>query len=384
MLKKISEEQRKIAGITIIALTVSIVILIILAGISTNLILGKNGLIKRAQEAKDKSEEHSKNEEIERQELYNAWAGGTSGGTVVKKAHLSATAKVTSPAANGSKYGLGEQIEFEINITNESNLTCSNITVWIKRKETGEYYWAPNSDMAEIGNLKPGETRNIQFSYNVCEQDIENYRTITYEAIINGMTEETNIKIDTVTVESDSALVNNVNLERWMQIINPASDVMYDGTEHKWIPKLKNDLGEVLVEGTDYTVSYSTTDFTNVTGIIEVVITGKGIYKQTLTQTYEITKRPATFTSASVERPYTGEALTCDKVEMEGILEKDKDKISFEVTGSQADIGNSANAFEYQFSDKTIEKNYEITKVVGTLKVISDRVPTTPTVPMTK
>ena len=69
---------------------------------------------------------------------------------------------------------------------------------------------------------------------------------------------------------------------------------------------------------------------------------------------------------------------------MEGILEKDKDKISFEVTGSQAETGNSANAFEYQFSDKTIEKNYEITKVVGTLKVISDRVPTTPTVPMTK
>lgn len=253
MLKKISEEQRKIAGITIIALTVSIVILIILAGISTNLILGKNGLIKRAQEAKDKSEDHSKNEEIERQELYNAWAGGTSGGTVVKRAHL----------------------------------------------------------------------------------------------------------------------------------INPASDVMYDGTEHKWIPKLKNDLGDVLVEGTDYTVSYSTTDFTNVTGIIKVVITGKGIYKQTLTQSYEITKRPATFTSASVERPYTGEALTCDKIEMEGILEKDKDKISFEVTGSQADIGNSANGFTYQFSDKTIEKNYKITVVVGTLSVIGDRVPTTPTVPKT-
>ena len=64
------------------------------------MILGKNGLIKRAQEAKDKSEDHSKNEEIERQELYNAWAGGTSGGTVVKRAHLSATAKVTLPAAN--------------------------------------------------------------------------------------------------------------------------------------------------------------------------------------------------------------------------------------------------------------------------------------------
>lgn len=341
------------------------------------MILGKNGLIKRAQEAKDKSEDHSKNEEIERQELYNAWAGGTSGGTVVKKAHLSATAKVTSTAASGSKYGLGENIEFELNITNDSSATCSDITIELKRKETDDCI---ETDM-HIEELKPGETKTKSITYSVVEEDF-NYGTVTLQAIINGITTESDRKIDTVTVESDSALVNNV--ERKMLIINPASDVMYDGTEHKWIPKLKNDLGEVLVEGTDYTVSYSTTDFTNVTGIIKVVITGKGIYKQTLTQTYEITKRPVTFTSASVERPYTGEALTCDKVEMEGILEKDKDKISFHVTGSQTEVGACANAFEYQFSDKTIGKNYEITKVVETLKVISDRVPTTPTVPMTK
>ena len=359
----------------------SIVILIILAGISTNLILGKNGLIKRAQEAKDKSEDHSKNEEIERQELYNAWAGGTSGGTVVKRAHLSATAKVTSPAANGSKYSLGENIEFELNITNDSSATCSDITIELKRKETDDCNWTYNSADMHIEELKPGETKTKSITYKVVEEDF-NYGYVTLQAIINGVTTESDKKIDTVTVESDSALVNNV--ERKMQITNPASDVMYDGTEHKWIPKLKNDLGDVLVEGTDYTVSYSTTDFTNVTGIIEVVITGKEIYKQTLTQTYEITKRPATFTSASVERPYTGEALTCDKIEMEGILEKDKDKISFYVTGSQTEVGNSANQFEYQFSDKTIEKNYKITKVVGTLSVIAQLAPTTPTVPMTK
>lgn len=339
--------------------------------------MGKNGLINSAKEAKKKSEEDSKNEEIERQELYNAWNGGTSGNIVVKKAHLSATAKVIKTATSGSKYGLGETIEFELNITNDSRAICGNITIELKRKETNESIC---TDMY-IEELKPGETKTKSITYNVVEEDF-NYGTVTLQAIINGITTESDKKIDTVTVESDSALVNNV--ERKMQIINPASDVMYDGTEHKWIPKLKNDLGDVLVEGTDYTVSYSTTDFTNVTGIIKVVITGKGIYKQTLTQSYEITKRPATFTSASVERPFTGEPLTCDKIEMEGILEKDKDKISFEVTGTQTEIGNSANAFVYQFSDKTIEKNYEITKVVGTLKVISDRVPTTPTVPMTK
>ena len=269
-----------------IALIVTIVVLIILAGISINSVIGENGLIKKGQKLKQESETFSKTEEERRKNLYNVLTGGSSSNVPVKKAHISASARVITTATNGSTFSLGESVSFEIKLTNDSNLTCSNITVWIKRKETGEYYWAPNSDVAEIGNLKPGETRNIQFSYIVSEQDIENYRTITYEAIINGMTEETNIEIDTVTVESDSALVNNVNLKRWMQITNPASDVMYDGTEHKWIPKLKNDLGDVLVEGTDYTVSYSTTDFTNVTGIIKVVITGKGIYKQTLTQSY--------------------------------------------------------------------------------------------------
>ena len=69
---------------------------------------------------------------------------------------------------------------------------------------------------------------------------------------------------------------------------------------------------------------------------------------------------------------------------MEGILEKDKDKISFYVTGTQTDFGASANEFEYKFSDKTIGKNYEITVVVGTLRVIAEEVPPTPTVPMTK
>ena len=154
----------------------SIVILIILAGISTNLILGKNGLIKRAQEAKDKSEDHSKNEEIERQELYNAWAGGTSGGTVVKKAHLSATAKVTSPAANGSKYGLGENIEFELNITNDSSATCSNITIELKRKETDDCI---ETDM-HIEELKPGETQTKFFYRKNSKTCFNIFRRSTY------------------------------------------------------------------------------------------------------------------------------------------------------------------------------------------------------------
>ena len=42
-------------GITLVALVVTIVVLLILAGISLNLVLGENGIITRAQEARDET-----------------------------------------------------------------------------------------------------------------------------------------------------------------------------------------------------------------------------------------------------------------------------------------------------------------------------------------
>ena len=42
-------------GITLVALVVTIVVLLILAGVSINLVLGENGLINNAKEAKNKT-----------------------------------------------------------------------------------------------------------------------------------------------------------------------------------------------------------------------------------------------------------------------------------------------------------------------------------------
>ena len=44
-------------GITLVALVVTIVVLLILAGVSISLVLGQNGLITQAQEAKRKTAE---------------------------------------------------------------------------------------------------------------------------------------------------------------------------------------------------------------------------------------------------------------------------------------------------------------------------------------
>ena len=49
-------------GITLVALVVTIVVLLILAGVSINLVLGDNGIVKKAQEAKTKSAEASQND----------------------------------------------------------------------------------------------------------------------------------------------------------------------------------------------------------------------------------------------------------------------------------------------------------------------------------
>lgn len=60
-------------GITLIALVITIIILLILAGVSINLVSGENGIVNKAQQALDKTKRAKVEEEI-----WNAWAAVTS------------------------------------------------------------------------------------------------------------------------------------------------------------------------------------------------------------------------------------------------------------------------------------------------------------------
>ena len=57
---------RKQRGITILALTITIIILLILAGITIVTLTGENGLIKNAEQAKKESEIANEKEIVER------------------------------------------------------------------------------------------------------------------------------------------------------------------------------------------------------------------------------------------------------------------------------------------------------------------------------
>ena len=69
-------------GITLVSLVVTIIVLIILAGTSINLLLGKNGIITMAKQAKENTELAKIEEETALNELYTQIEieGGTSGG----------------------------------------------------------------------------------------------------------------------------------------------------------------------------------------------------------------------------------------------------------------------------------------------------------------
>ena len=149
--------------------------------------------------------------------------------------------------------------------------------------------------------------------------------------------------------------------------ISDPTDVTYDGKEHKWTPEVKDKEGNALTENTDYTVSYDKDDFTNVTGTITVTITGIGNYTGTVTRTYEITPAPLKITTNSAEKTYDESALTAGG-KIEGVVERDKDEVKLNITGSQTEVGSSQNTYKIVWGNAK-KSNYEITEDIGTLKV---------------
>ena len=164
--------------------------------------------------------------------------------------------------------------------------------------------------------------------------------------------------------------------------VSEPSDSKYDGKEHKEVLTVTDTkTGKELVAGTDYSVTYSS-DLVNA-GTVKVTVAGLGNYTGSFTKTYKITKRSVTLTSATVSKVYDGSALTNTSITVSGDGFVEGEGASYEVTGTQTEVGNSANSFEYKLNEKTLASNYNITKVVGTLTITAAPAPVTPATPST-
>ena len=234
----------------------------------------------------------------------------------------------------------------------------------------------------KIEGIVDGET--VEFTTTGSRTD-EGTSKNTYSLKWNGSAIQTNYKlakesIGDLTVTPKSIIPDEPNTpddkKTGITVSNP-KDSKYDGQEHREVLTVKDTkTGKDLIANKDYTVVYSD-DLVNA-GTVKVTVTGLGNYSGSFTKTYKITKRLVTLTSATVSKTYDGQALKNTSITVSGDGFVEGEGASYEVTGTQTSVGNSANAFEYKLNEKTLASNYDITKVVGTLTITAAPAPVTP------
>ena len=158
-------------GITLVALVVTIVVLLILAGVSINLVLGDNGIVKKAQDAKTKSAEASENDlkgmnslvsEMEGALAGNGGAGGSGTDTKVPAEATAETAPYFPDNTFTKKEGT---IDTGLVIQDASG----NEYVWVVVPRTTTVY----------ATTRLGKTTFTEEDYANIETDLQNY-TSTY------------------------------------------------------------------------------------------------------------------------------------------------------------------------------------------------------------
>ena len=237
----------------------------------------------------------------------------------------------------------------------------------------------------KIEGIVSGET--VEFTTTGSRTD-EGTSKNTYSLKWNGSAIETNYKlakesIGDLTVTPKSIIPDESDTpddkKTGITVSNP-KDSKYDGQEHREVLTVKDTkTGKDLIANKDYTVVYSD-DLVNA-GTVTIKVSGLGNYSGSFTKTYKITKRLVTLTSATVSKTYDGQALTNTSIKVSGDGFVEGEGASYEVTGTQTSVGNSANAFEYKLNEKTLASNYDITKVVGTLTITAASAPVTPPTP---
>ena len=124
--------------------------------------------------------------------------------------------------------------------------------------------------------------------------------------------------------------------------------------------------GNAEVKGTDantYPMGLTAANFTNKSANftnVEFVVTDGSL---------TINKRSVTLTSAPASKVYDGKALTNGEVKVSGDGFVEGQGATYDVTGSQTDVGESDNTFTYTLNEGTNANNYSIEVAFGTLKV---------------
>ena len=184
-------------GITLVALVVTIVVLLILAGVSINAVLGDNGIIKKANQAASVTKEAEVKEAINRTilEFYltndyetledflkakvtegkiDSVTKNADGTLTVKKGEYSVTVENKTNSSNGSSSGGSTGGE-----TQTPEITVGEVKVVANSNGTG-------SAITDAASVYLGNTLYITFSYSITGGTTTVDKTIPYAVTANG------------------------------------------------------------------------------------------------------------------------------------------------------------------------------------------------------
>ena len=177
-------------GITLIALVVTIVVLLILAGVSLNLVLGNNGIITKAQDAKLMTRAGSAEDEVELWKSDNYIARTSNQATVDKETMLQ---------------GLKDK-----NLVYEEEIDRDNEIITIKKKDGTIVKEINYSDSVEVTNvdssLQQYYVDNVKYDYGIGLKSKETDEPTTFEGAYVVYEGET-INITSLIEELDGANV---------------------------------------------------------------------------------------------------------------------------------------------------------------------------------
>lgn len=222
-IKKSQEKKTRAKGITLIALVVTVVILLILAGISINLVLGENGIISKAQESKLKSDNATVSDSLKmmiaRYSIDDMGEGktdvlarlnsdgitdandvinvpvlvgkklGTGNGSGTKDVYVIKDNKLYYYDKKGEKTDLGDIANLQFSGDKQESgifVITSDGTVYMKDRQSGLYDYDHENSTKEV--IIPSEINGIKVkklgNYMFC-----NYRSLESVGIPDGVTE---------------------------------------------------------------------------------------------------------------------------------------------------------------------------------------------------
>ena len=181
-------------GITLISLVITIIVLLILAGVTVATLIGDNGLIGKSGEAKRETE-------------------------IAEEKEILETAVIQS--MKNSKRGEINQIELRNILENKAEVIDNDINLVVKFLKSNRYYCVnTDGDISEYEYLKdetPGElAKNSDEEFMI--ESIEDL--VTFSAMVNGGYSDSNITIGSKQNFDKVRLMTNLDFKSNLRSIN--------------------------------------------------------------------------------------------------------------------------------------------------------------------